>query len=137
MNTGGNDNDNGCDNESDPLWRLLGRAEAPAVSPFFSRNVLREIRALEQEKPGLLGWIRGNGRLAWASVTAATAAAVVLAFVGIRGTGDRRALAAKAEPKQEVLVAQLAKNPDSEVIKNLDELLASEDNSVWLDNSAN
>ncbi len=30
--------------EHDELWSLLGRAEPVAVSPYFSRRVLREIR---------------------------------------------------------------------------------------------
>ena len=38
------------------LWDLLGQAAEPKISPFFARNVLREIR-----KPGdwatLRGWL--------------------------------------------------------------------------------
>lgn len=30
--------------EQDDLWELLGKARPVSVSPFFSRNVLREIR---------------------------------------------------------------------------------------------
>ena len=32
------------DLENDELWELLGRAKPVAVSPYFSRRVLREIR---------------------------------------------------------------------------------------------
>ena len=41
--------------EHDDLWRLLGKAKAPAVSAFFSRNVLRAIREAAPEKRGVLG----------------------------------------------------------------------------------
>ena len=123
--------------ENDPLWRLLGEAKPPpAPSAFFSRNVLRAIRNSkeEQEKAGILSWLRGNVRFA----CVAGAAAIVLAFAGIRIWERPAAVVAKSEVKQEILVAQqLAKNPDSDVIKNLDELLASDDNSLWLDHSAN
>ena len=44
--------------EHDDLWQLLGRAKAPAASPFFSRNVLRAIREEEQERPGFFAWLR-------------------------------------------------------------------------------
>ena len=30
--------------ENDALWNLLGKASHPEASPFFARNVLREIR---------------------------------------------------------------------------------------------
>ena len=30
--------------ENDALWRLLGKSRPPSASPFFARNVLREIR---------------------------------------------------------------------------------------------
>ncbi len=32
------------DFDNGPLWELLGRAKPVAVSPYFSRRVLREIR---------------------------------------------------------------------------------------------
>ncbi len=118
--------------EHDALWKLLGKADTPAASPFFARNVLREIRATVQEPPSRIpSWLRG-GRFSWL----AGVAAVALACIGV-GTFEKGA-GQKNQPRQEALVAQqLATNPDSDVIKNLDELLASDDNSVWLDNSAN
>jgi hypothetical protein len=36
--------------ENDALWRLLGKSRPPSASPFFARNVLREIR---QTRPTL------------------------------------------------------------------------------------
>jgi len=124
--------------ENDALWRLLGEAKPTTVSAFFSRNVLREIREskqAKQQKAGVLAWLRRSGALAFVTGSAA----VVLTFAGIwmreRPQGARSA--ANQQPGEEILLAQqLAKNPDSDAIKNLDELLASDDNSIWLDNSA-
>ncbi len=36
--------------EKDPVWSLLAKARKVEVDPFFSRNVLRAVRQLEQEK---------------------------------------------------------------------------------------
>jgi len=38
--------------QSDQLWDLLGRAKPVEVSPFFSRNVIRELR-MAPERPFL------------------------------------------------------------------------------------
>src|SRR6202035_3024631 len=63
--------------EQDDLWRLMGHAKAPSVSPYFSRNVLRAIREESQEKPGLLAWFH------WRWVTLAASACVLLAASGV------------------------------------------------------
>jgi len=50
----------------DPLWDLLGKTKPVTVSPFFSRNVLREIRrgsARPMVPIFLLRWL-GAGALA-------------------------------------------------------------------------
>ncbi|GEM_PF-257256 len=122
------------DFREDPLWRLLGKAKPAAVSPFFSRNILREIRnSGERQDPklGLFGWLAVRRRFA------ALLLAVAIVLAGVEVQLKEKSVATISTQKKEILVAQqLAKNPDSEVIKNLDELLASDDNSVWLDNSA-
>ena len=56
-------------NENDALWRALGEATPPLVSPFFARNVLRVTRQ-SNERAGflpafLLRWI---GALAFSCV---------------------------------------------------------------------
>ena len=52
--------------DQDELWDLLGKARPVSVSPFFSRNVLREIRR-NPERPQVprlvLRWL-GAGALA-------------------------------------------------------------------------
>jgi hypothetical protein len=37
--------------ENDALWHLLGRSTRPEPSPFFARNVLREIRQTRRPPP--------------------------------------------------------------------------------------
>ena len=52
--------------DQDELWNLLGKAKPVSVSPFFSRNVLREVRQLTPRPwiPTLvLRWL-GAGALA-------------------------------------------------------------------------
>lgn len=118
--------------EHDDLWRLLGKAKPTVVSPFFARNVLRAIRAQEQSAPAKTGfwgfcgfWIlvRQNWQL--------TSMAIVL--IGILS------VSIWPQPDQGDLLADLAQevsiSPDYAVIGHLDELLAYEENSVWLDNS--
>ncbi len=111
-------------NEQDDLWRLLGHAKAPSVSPFFSRNVLRAIREEKQEKPGLFAWLQ------WRWLTLAASACVLVAASGV-------ALHHPAQPPQSdpvmVLAQQVSTSPDYQVINHLDELLASEETSIWLE----
>ena len=113
--------------EQDDLWRLLGKAQAPSVSPFFSRNVLRAIREEKQEKPSLLAWI--NWR--WVTLAASACVLVVASGVALRHPAQPQ-LAVQADPVM-VLAQQVSTSPDYQVINHLDELLASEETSVWLD----
>jgi hypothetical protein len=113
--------------EQDDLWELLGRSKAPAPSPFFSRNVLRAIREEAQEKPGLLLWLRRHWQLA-----AVSACVVVAASFAVMQSPSEQ------QPDQVMLLAQeVSASPDYQVISNLDELLDSERNSIWLEASIN
>jgi len=121
--------------EQDDLWQLLGKAKVPAVSPFFARNVLREIRSSRQEKAGVFAWFIGHKRL----VSLGGFAAVLLALNATPYFAPRKDLLVVVPklPAQEVAVAQnTPTRTDYEVIKNLDELVAYEDHSIWLDDSA-
>jgi hypothetical protein len=111
--------------EQDDLWRLLGHAKAPSVSPFFSRNVLRAIREEKQEKPGLLAWL--NWR--WVTLAASVCVLVVASGVALHHPASQPP---QADPVM-VLAQQVSTSPDYQVINHLDELLASEETSVWLD----
>ncbi len=113
--------------EQDDLWELLGRSKAPAPSPFFSRNVLRAIREEAQEKPGFFLWLRLHWRVAAVS-TCSVALAASFALRQMRQT--------EREPDPVMMLAQqVSVSPDYQVISNLDELLDSERNSIWLEAS--
>lgn len=114
--------------EQDDLWRLLGKAKAPSVSPFFSRNVLRAIREEKQEKPSLLAWF--NWR--WVTLAASACVLVVASGVALHHPAHPQPVVAQADPVM-VLAQQVSTSPDYQVINHLDELLASEETSVWLD----
>jgi hypothetical protein len=100
------------------LWDLLGQDAEPRISPFFARNVLREIR-----KPGdwttLRGWLNLR-RL----IPAAGMAGALIAVVFLR---MHTSMAPLAGPPSDVLANIDAQ--DYEVIADLDDLLASDDNN--------
>lgn len=108
--------------ERDGLWQLLGKAKQPTSSPFFSRNVLRALREQEHEKETAFTWLARHWR-------SAAAVACGLALIGGLATQW-------AEPADEIelLAEEVSASPDYAVISQLDELLASEESSVWLDN---
>ena len=111
--------------EQDDLWRLLGHAKAPSASPFFSRNVLRTIREEKQEKPHLLAWFH------WRWLALSASACVLLLASGV-ALHRRQQPPPQADPVM-VLAQQVSDSPDYQVINHLDELLASEETSIWLD----
>lgn len=112
--------------EHDDLWDLLGRAKETKESPFLSRNVLRAIREEDVEKVGWFTWLRTRWGVATVG-TAALAAAVAIAIVQQQ---------LRPPDPLIVLADQVSVSPDYQVISNLDELLDSERNSVWLEASA-
>jgi hypothetical protein len=119
--------------EQDDLWRLLGRAKAPSVSPFFSRNVLRVIREEKQEKPGLFALLVGRTpSRVWRGVLLGASACVLLVVSGMALRHPTRPAAPQSDAVI-VLAQQVSTSPDYQVINHLDELLASEETSVWLD----
>lgn len=111
--------------DHDDLWELLGKARQPAPSPFFSRNVLREVRGLQQERRTV--WASLFFR--WRPLTATVCVAALL-------TGSWLAASHRQaeEQRQQLLVMaeRVYTSPDYAVIKDLDELLDSEKNSAWL-----
>ena len=113
----------------DGLWRLLGSARTPKVSPFFARNVLREVRVLKQEQPGFFATLLRRWRLTLATA-AAGCIALAAAFHFLDGDLRERQVDSLA-----AIVEQVSDSPDYFVINDLDDLLASEESSVWLDNS--
>lgn len=112
--------------EDEQLWDLLGRAPETKVSPFFARNLLRRIRQ-EQSRPRR-SW------LSWRRLVPASAVALALAaaFVFLHNPASQQAL---PEPQVDPVIAQIDVQ-DYEVVADLDNLLASDENSPWDDNSS-
>jgi hypothetical protein len=106
--------------DDEKLWDLLGRSAEPKISPFFARNVLREIREPESRS-------RVSGWLQWLVPAAGVAVAISAAlFLRVqmpeRNSSDR-------EPDMLALID----GQDSELIADLDDLVASDDTNSWED----
>ena len=99
------------------LWDLLGKTSQPKISPFFARNVLREIRQPGGEATWR-GWLNPR-RL----IPALGAAAALVAVVFLRMHTSIAPLTTPSETLANV-DAQ-----DYEVIADLDDLLASDDSN--------
>jgi hypothetical protein len=144
------------------LWDLLGQAAAPKVSPFFARNVVRQVRAESEPARPRTSWSL------WRILVPATAAALVAVGATIfihnspspytqpsrpiavthnsvsevsvlRGEGETsRAVSGqpeKAEPDpSEAILAQIDQQ-DYEVVQNLDDLMVMDETSLWDEDS--
>lgn len=106
--------------DDEELWDLLGQAAEPKISPFFARNVLREIRES-----------RGSSRvtpwLKWLVPATGVAVAVSAALFLRVQTPDRNYSESPAD-KLALMEAQ-----DSEIMADLDDLIASDDSNAWDD----
>ena len=124
--------------DNDKLWELLGKAQAPTVSPFFSRNIVRAIRQEVAPRRSLFSRFTASlRRWTWQYALAGTCAVAALIAVhpSISPTFSFRHHHA-AVAKSPSLEIQIVANPDYEVINHLDELVADEESSVWLDDSS-
>ena len=104
------------------LWDLLGRTAEPKLSPFFARNVLREIRQ-EASRFG-----RAQNWFSLRRLVAASAVAVVVIGMAIatHAPGGR-----KNPLEREPDVVAKIDPQDFEVVADLDELLAWDEDSLW------
>jgi hypothetical protein len=105
------------------LWDVLGRLPEPTLSPFFARNVLREIRQKPTHFARVRNWLSVR-KLVGASAVAAVVVAVALVahYPGPRTTlSNDSDVVAKIDPQ------------DYDVVADLDELIAWDENSVWED----
>ena len=119
--------------DNDKLWELLGKTRPPAVSPFFARNVLRAVRQEAEPRRGLFFRLASSlRRWAWQYALAGTCAVAALVAVHPSISFRHHHDVDVAAPSIE---SQIVANPDYEVINHLDELVADEESSVWLDDS--
>ena len=129
-----NDIDNNRE-EKDDLWQLLGKVKKNAVSPLFSRNVLREIRSSQcpqGKQPGVFSWLRKR----WQLAAVCTLGAILLSANASRLFVHHKTPAPMAALSSEP-AADTGKAGDTEVVAHLDELVAYEENSIWLEDSSN
>jgi hypothetical protein len=110
------------DREDDKeLWDILGHVPEPTLSPFFARNVVRSVRQQANRFERMRGWFSW-GRLAAASGVVAVVIAIVIAThhpVSQTTTANDSDVVTKIDPQ------------DYDVVADLDELLAWDENRVW------
>jgi anti-sigma-K factor RskA len=112
------------DREDDKqLWDILGRIPEPKLSPFFARNVVRSVREEATRFERMRGW------LSWRRLAAASA--VVLLVIGMAVATHRPTSQTPATNDSDV-VAKIDPQ-DYDVVADLDELIAWDENSVWED----
>ena len=110
------------------LWDLLGKARQPVVSPFFARNVVREIRQESGWGQIVRGWLRPR-RLIPAT---ALAIALVMAAFSLNYHSPDNDSSSENVPD---LLASIDPQ-DYEVVADLDDLLAAEEDNLWSDSSS-
>jgi hypothetical protein len=103
--------------DDEKLWDLLGRSAEPQVSPFFARNVLRKIRNARGESTP--SWFD----LRWL-VPASGVAVAVIAALSFRMEMPGRNQSNPPSDKVALIEGQ-----DSELLADLDDLVAADDNS--------
>jgi hypothetical protein len=113
--------------DDEQLWDLLGQAKSPEPSPFFARNILREIRREPRWKTFARSWFSGRRLVPAAGVAVALVAGVMMLHHPTRqkpATPNDLDPIAKIDPQ------------DYEVVADLDDLMASEENNLWDDSSS-
>ena len=103
------------------LWDILGHLPEPAISPFFARNVLRNIRQQASRFERARHWFSLR-RLVAASAVAIVVVGMAIAThhpVSQRTSANDLDVVAKIDPQ------------DYDVVSDLDELIAWDENSVW------
>lgn len=105
------------------LWEILGRVPAPSLSPFFARNVVRKIRQ---------GATRFERARTWFSLRRLVAASAVAILVVGMAIATHHPISRTASPSDLDVVAKIDPQ-DYDVVADLDELIAWDENSVWED----
>jgi hypothetical protein len=108
--------------EDQELWDLLGHGRQPRLSAFFARDVIRRLR----EEPRRFDHVGSRFSLRWLVPASALAAAIIAAVIVMQRPASRPAL-----PENVPDVVAKIDPQDYEVVADLDELLASDENSLW------
>jgi hypothetical protein len=103
------------------LWDILGSAPKPTLSPFFARNVLRKIHQETSRFERARNWFSLR------RLVAASAVAVVVVGMAI---ATRHPVSQRASANDSDVVAKVDPQ-DYDVVADLDELIAWDENTVW------
>src|SRR6201987_181095 len=103
------------------LWDVLGRVPGPTLSPFFARNVVRQIRQKST------GFERARNWFSLRRLVAASAVAIVVVGMAI---ATHRPVSQRASANDSDVVAKIDPQ-DYDVVADLDELIAWDENNVW------
>ena len=107
------------------LWDLLGKAGGPALSPFFARNVVRQVRNEKNWRAQVVGWFHPR------NLIPASAVALALMVVSIS------ARFSVSEPPSDLPETVASIDPqDYDAVADLDDLLAADDDSLWNENES-
>lgn len=111
--------------DDEQLWDFLGKAPRCEVSPYFARNVLRQVRQLPRWSQRAQSW------LSWRKLVPASGLAAVIGAMFLAYTSSiHQKPVADDDP-----IARIDPQ-DYEVVVDLDELLASDESNLWDDNSS-
>jgi hypothetical protein len=105
------------------LWDILGRTPQPTLSPFFARNVVRSVRKEATRLERARSWF------SWRRLVAASAVAIVVVGMVI---ATHNPLPQTTAANGSDVVAKIDPQ-DYDVVADLDELIAWDENSVWED----
>ena len=105
------------------LWDVLGRVPGPTLSPFFVRNVVRQIRQKSTRFERARNWFNLRRLVA--------ASAVAIVVVGM-AVATHRPVSQTASASDLDVVAKVDPQ-DYDVVADLDELIAWDENTVWED----
>ena len=103
------------------LWDILGRVPEPSLSPFFARNVVRKIR---QEAT------RFERARNWFSLRRLVAASAVAIIVVGMAIATHHPVSKTASANDLDVVVKIDPQ-DYDVVADLDELIAWDENTVW------
>ena len=112
--------------DDEQLWDLLGHAAERKLSPFFARNVLRQVRREPHSFQIARAWLSWRGLLPASGLAVAMLAAIIVMH---------HPSAPQKQSQLEPDVVAKIDPQDYEVVADLDDLLASEENGLWDENS--
>ncbi len=107
------------------LWDLLGQAPEPKLSPFFARNVLRAVRQRSQLFDSVRSWFSPRKLIPVTGLAVAIIAAIIMFHYPV---------IQKSADNAPQVIAQIDPQ-DYDVVADLDELLVTDESSLWDDDT--